>query len=396
MKSKSSHKLFKATLATTVAAGAFVVAVPLATNAAVSFTDVKPGVHYYEPVLELATRDVVKGYDDGTYRPNQSVTRAQSAKILAHVLDLDTQNVKDPGFADVKKGTPYYGPIAALAQAGYIKGYEEKGVKTFKPNNNLTRSQMAKILTLGFGLKEEELVANRFADVNPSDAYAGYVAALLNKEITTGTTNTTFEPNGLVTRGQMSTFVVRTEMALNKTKPETPEVPEDKPVIPNVPGDKPETPEVPDQPTNPTPPVEQTGDQLLHVSIVDMLAKGSASTDAIGITLSGNTFKVNIKKPTSTINDFSVAAKPIYDAFKVNTKIDTVKISVIFDGQTITLTENNVDHSQDFETILNKALSKLGMSGDTTIGILRDKTIKVNVIGSIDSKRFNSTYDFKF
>ncbi|PIC97782.1 S-layer homology domain-containing protein, partial [Sporosarcina sp. P29] len=109
--SKASHKLFRAALATTVATGAFVAAVPAETNAAISFKDVtNPAVHYYKPVLELAERGVVKGYDDGTYRPNASVTRAQSAKILAHVLDLDTVNVKDPGFKDVKKGTPYYGP----------------------------------------------------------------------------------------------------------------------------------------------------------------------------------------------------------------------------------------------------------------------------------------------
>ena len=387
--SKASHKLFKATLATTVVAGAFVAAVPAVTNAAVSFKDVKPGVHYYEPVLELAERGVVKGYEDGTYRPNASVTRAQSAKILAHVLDLDTTNVKDPGFSDVKKGTPYYGPIAALAQAGYIKGYEENGVKSFKPNNNLTRSQMAKILTLGFDLKESALDANRFKDVKPTDAYAGYVAALLALDITTGTTPTTFEPNGLVTRGQMATFVVRTEVALKEETPETPEQPE----TPNP--EQPEQPETPnpEQPENPTP---QTGEQLLQDSIQTELAKVNTSTDAVEINFSGEVFNVTIKKPTSTVNDFSVVAKPVFNAFKQNTVINTATISMKISGQEVVITETNIDNSQDFDTVFSKALAKVGMSGDTALSILKDRTISLKVIGTISGKNFDSTYEFRF
>ncbi|PIC56141.1 hypothetical protein CSV80_15865 [Sporosarcina sp. P12(2017)] len=387
--SKASHKLFKATLATTVAAGAFVAAVPAVTNAAVSFKDVKPGVHYYEPVLELAGRGVVKGYEDGTYRPNASVTRAQAAKILAHVLNLDTTNVKDPGFSDVKKGTPYYGPIAALAQAGYIKGYEEKGVKSYKPNANLTRSQMAKILTLGFDLEESALAANRFKDVKPTDAYAGYVAALLALDITTGTTPTTFSPNGLVTRGQMATFVVRTEVALKEETPEQPEIPN--PEQPEVP----ETPN-PEQPEKPTPPVDPTGEQLLQNSIQAELAKVNTSSDAVVISFSGSTFNVELKKPTSTVNDFSVVAKPIFNAMKKNTVINSATISVVIGGQEITFTETDIDNSQDFDQVFNKALAKVGLTGDSTLEVLKGRTVSLNVKGSIDSKSFNSTYQFTF
>ena len=362
--SKTSHKLFKAALATTVATGAFVAAVPAVTNAAVSFKDVtNPAVHYYKPVLELAERGVVKGYDDGTYRPNASVTRAQSAKILAQVLKLDTANVKDPGFADVKKGTPYYGPIAALANAGYIKGYEEKGVKTFKPNNNLTRSQMAKILTLGFDLKETPLAANRFKDVKPTDAYAGYVAALLNLDITTGTTPTTFAPNGLVTRGQMATFVVRTETAL---KEETPEVP------------------------------ELTGSQLLQKNILAELAKVNSVTDLVNITLTDNVFNVDIKESTSTVKDFSTIAKPVFNELKKTTVINTATITMLIGGSEIVIKEENIDNSQDFDTVMKKVLAKTGMSETTALTILKGKTITLNVVGATDSKPFNSTYEFKF
>ena len=218
--STSYQKLFKAALATTVATGAFVSVAPLSIYANEAgpavFKDLNENAHYYSPVLNLSARGIVKGYADGTFKPNNSVTRGQAAKILANTLGLDTVNVQNPGFTDVKTTDEYYGPIAALAQAGIINGYDDK---TFKPNNNLKRSQMAKIITLGFGLEETALTDTRFKDVKSSDAYAGYVQAMLTNNITTGTTATTFEPNALVTRGQIASFVVRSEAAVSVSAP---------------------------------------------------------------------------------------------------------------------------------------------------------------------------------
>ncbi|WP_158232501.1 S-layer homology domain-containing protein [Sporosarcina sp. P13] len=359
---KASHKLFKATLATTVAAGAFVAAVPTETSAAVTFTDVKPGVHYYSPVLELANRGVVKGYNDGTYRPNASVTRAQAAKILAHVLELDTVNVKNPGFVDVKPTDANYGPIAALAQGGYIQGYTENGVKSFKPNSNLRRSQMAKILTLGFALDQSPLAADRFKDVKPADAYAGYVAALLDLNITTGTTPTTFAPNGLVTRGQMATFVVRTEVALK------------------------------DDST----PKDTAGDELLKTAIQAELSDVNQSTDAIYIALRDKTFNVTVKTPTSTIAEFGDVMKPVFDTLKANAVVNNATVSIMIGGQEIKAEAKDIDNTLDFETVFSKVLAKAGLPSTTPLSLLDGKTIKLVVDGAIKSEPFNSTYEFKF
>ncbi|WOV88058.1 S-layer homology domain-containing protein [Sporosarcina oncorhynchi] len=214
--SRSYQKLFRAVLASGVAGGALVAASPIFVQANDSgpalFNDVNPNAHYFEPVMNLSARGIVKGYEDSTYKPNNSVTRGQAAKILALALGLDTVNVKNPGFVDVKETDSYYGPISALVQAGIINGYDDK---TFKPNDNLKRSQMAKIITLGFGLEQETLTDNRFADIRTDDVYASYVQALLSNNITTGNTPTTFGPNALVTRGQIATFIFRSEMAVS-------------------------------------------------------------------------------------------------------------------------------------------------------------------------------------
>lgn len=360
-------------MATTLVTGAVVAAVPAVSNAATSFNDVTdPALHYYKPVRELVERGVVKGYDDGTYRPNACVTRAQSAKILAHVLGLDTVNVTDPGFSDVKKGTTYYGPVAALANAGYIKGYEENGSKLFKPNNHLTRAQMAKILTLGFDLKDQPVGSNRFDDVKSEDAYAGYVGALLALDITTGTTPTTFSPNAFVTRGQIATFVIRTETALKEVAPEEPNIPD------------------------PTPPNEVTGNQLLHASIQTELAKANSVTDKVYITLHDHVLHVTVKDSTSTVKDFFTAAKPVSHALKNNTIIHSMTISMMIGGETIKIIESDIDSSQNFEAVMKSALAKISIADTTAMTLVQGRTITLHVVGTTDTKNINSTYDFKF
>ena len=223
MKKSTYQKLFKASLATTVATGVLVAAVPTFTEAAVtkgtSFSDVKDTHQFYEAIMSLTSRGVINGYEDGTYKPGQHISRAHAAKIMALALGLDTKNVVDPGFKDVKKGNPYYGHIAALVNAGVIKGYDDK---TFKPSGNLTRAHVAQMLVLGFKLEEEKLSNLPFKDVNNKQWFANHIQTLFSNKITSGTTATTFSPNAFVTRGQVASFIFKSEAA---TKVETPEVP---------------------------------------------------------------------------------------------------------------------------------------------------------------------------
>lgn len=219
LKKSTYQKLFKATMATAVATGTFVAVAPVNTKAETrTFSDVKniPSHHFYEAVMNLSSRGIFAGYPDGTFKPGQSINRQHAAKFLALTLGLDTVNVKDPGFKDVSKKSAYYGHIAALVEAGIISGYADK---TFKPGDNLTRTQMAKMLVLGFEFKARGSQKNPFSDVSDNKWNKSYVQTLYSNEITTGTTPTTFSPNALVTRGQMASFIYRSEAATKRSEP---------------------------------------------------------------------------------------------------------------------------------------------------------------------------------
>ncbi|WP_172597838.1 S-layer homology domain-containing protein [Ureibacillus thermosphaericus] len=204
MKKKSYKKYFNATLATAVVASA-AVAAPNAEAA--SFPDVKSSDYFYEAVKSLSERGVIKGFPDGTFKPYQSVTRGQAAKIIAGVLGLDTVNVTNPGFSDVSTTNEYYGAIAALANAGIINGYSDG---TYKPNAPIQRNHMAKIIAKAFNIKPSEESATPFIDLTIKE-YVPYINALYEHGVTKGNTATTFGGTSKVTRGQLVTFVTRAE-----------------------------------------------------------------------------------------------------------------------------------------------------------------------------------------
>ncbi|MEL4025220.1 5'-nucleotidase C-terminal domain-containing protein [Lysinibacillus endophyticus] len=210
-------KIFTATTATTLVASALLVTPAFAAS---TFKDV-PSTHtQFEEISLLASQGVITGYPDGTFKPGAPLTRGQAAKIIANVLKLDVNNVKNPNFTDVPTSHQYYGPIAALAQANIIDGYDDQ---TFKVNETITRGQVAKIIAVSLKLEPKNNDALPFTDVSESDA--PYVKALLDNGIT-NVSGTTFGTNDPITRGQAAAFIVR---ALNLVTNPTPE-PQPEPV----------------------------------------------------------------------------------------------------------------------------------------------------------------------
>lgn len=86
------------------------------------FSDVPPGSSFYPFVQCLACRGVLGGYADGTFRPNNNIIRGQIAKIVSNAAAIGD----DPGaviFEDVQPDNPFYIWINRLARRGYMSGY---------------------------------------------------------------------------------------------------------------------------------------------------------------------------------------------------------------------------------------------------------------------------------
>ncbi|MCM3610425.1 S-layer homology domain-containing protein [Planococcus sp. MERTA32b] len=186
-------------------------------SAAPSFSDVSKHYWAHTEITELADKGIIKGHMDGTFRPHDSVTRAQSAMMIARALDISTANRPNPNFKDVTPKTPGYAEIAALVDLGVFS----KDVN-FNPTEPATRAQVAKILVEAFDLKGSGSGIKAFKDVSSSKWYYSYVDTLVHNDITTGTSKTAFSPDRNVDRVQMAVFIYR---SLNAESPATPGVP---------------------------------------------------------------------------------------------------------------------------------------------------------------------------
>src|SRR5439155_16553667 len=98
-------------------------ATPTAIPCSISFSDVRAGDYFYEPVLNLACRGVISGYDDGTFRPYNNTTRGQLAKIVVLAEGWPRYTPPTPTFRDVSPGDPFYTYIETAYHQGIISGY---------------------------------------------------------------------------------------------------------------------------------------------------------------------------------------------------------------------------------------------------------------------------------
>jgi endoglucanase len=171
-------------------------------RAEASFKDTK-GHFAEEDINELADDDIVSGYSDDTYRPNDFVSRGEAAKILTKGFSLSSNGKGH--FKDVKDDEWYASYVVAVEEAGLFEGYSDG---TFKPDGDLSRAEAAKVLALAAGLDLSN-GGGCFSDVSSDDWFAPYVCALSEDDIVSGYGNGTFGPANSVTRGELAKMMVR-------------------------------------------------------------------------------------------------------------------------------------------------------------------------------------------
>ncbi|MDQ0116611.1 carbohydrate binding domain-containing protein [Paenibacillus harenae] len=108
--------------------------------------------HWAEKMLnKWSASGVMSGYPDGTLRPDQPITRAEFSLLLQRVFGIG--GTGQAAFRDVPANAWYAPSLAAALQAGYITGYDDG---TFRPHNPITRAESAVMLSRAFQLSDME------------------------------------------------------------------------------------------------------------------------------------------------------------------------------------------------------------------------------------------------
>jgi hypothetical protein len=152
----------------------------------------------------LKDTGIIRGYPNGKFYADVTVTRAQTAIMLARALKLDTENAPDPNFSDISPEHYAYKEIAAVAQAGIFQGNNGK----FDPESKLTRAEMAAVLTRAYNLSYS--TEKTFTDLKNKKYWAyDAIQALAENGITAGYTDGTFRPEQPLPRAQFAVFMAR-------------------------------------------------------------------------------------------------------------------------------------------------------------------------------------------
>lgn len=194
-----------------VIAMTMVIAIPVVAAQTGKFSDVPDGKWFTNAVNYCAQKGYVSGYENGTFRPDNKLTRAEMAAIMNKKLGL--KESASNTFKDVAAGKWYTEAVLHCVKAGVMTGYDSK---SFGTNDKLTREQGAVILAKAFNV---ENVSGRtaFADDKSISSWAvGAVKAMAAKGLISGMGDNRFEPKTPLTRAMMCQIIYAAEQ---KTAP---------------------------------------------------------------------------------------------------------------------------------------------------------------------------------
>ena len=175
-------------------------------NAATGFfQDVPRGEYYTEPVGWALRKGITNGTSSVDFSPMADCTRGQVVTFLWRAAGEPKPTSTRNPFSDVKPSDYYYNAVLWAVEKGITNGTSPT---TFSPNSPCTRGQVVTFLWRYAGMPKTS-GSNPFSDVKTGEYYYDAVLWASGKNVTNGTSPTTFSPNNTCTRGQIVTFLYR-------------------------------------------------------------------------------------------------------------------------------------------------------------------------------------------
>jgi parallel beta-helix repeat protein len=184
----------------------------------VAFKDV-PANYWAKAYIEaLASQNIIAGFPDGTFKPNDPVTRAQFATIVTKALTPPTKRAAIQ-FKDVKSNFWAYKAIQSAYQSQFVSGYPDG---TFKPQQQIPRVQALVSLANGLGLtanNQNVLAFYTDAAQIPNYAIAPVAAATARQLVINYPTAKQLNPNREATRAEVAAFVYQALVNAGRAQP---------------------------------------------------------------------------------------------------------------------------------------------------------------------------------
>lgn len=258
----------------------------------VQFNDIQVNNWAYTAITSMSERGVVSGYGDGSFRPDNPISREEFAKMISVTFSLDLSVTDDVYYSDVPPDRWSFPYIEATTE--YITGYyPPRGIPFFDPAANATREDVATALVKIVGLPTDKY-STHFTDENLiSPGLKKYVDVAADYNLISGYPDGTFRPLNPITRAEVAALLYRAIKGISDSSDSSAPV---DPLEPNLPvGPIPEEPSYPVEsvPDNTKPDLPALPAPDLYVDVIQPSTKpvtsGVDSSAPITVLLKGET-----------------------------------------------------------------------------------------------------------
>ncbi|MDH5596516.1 MAG: S-layer homology domain-containing protein [Candidatus Peregrinibacteria bacterium] len=179
---------------------------PIYVESSQVFSDVNRNHPNYEAIKYLEEYRIINGYPDGTYKPGSTVNRVEALKMLMLAFDVEAGPAGKLPFSDTADNEWYANTLATAVERAIVRGYEDG---TFKPGQTVNKAEYLKMLFLTNGIEpSSNLSANPYNDV-PKDAWYAPYAYLTNKRNLLDVPTGELKPGTGMTRGDVAETIYR-------------------------------------------------------------------------------------------------------------------------------------------------------------------------------------------
>jgi hypothetical protein len=189
-----------------------------------AFRDVQSGHKFYNEIMSMAALNAVTGYEDGTFRPDEKMTRGQAVKALVQAFAIPRDTGSEANsvahFSDVPQGSPYFEYIEAAYRAGLVSGYKDG---TFKPEQVITRGAVVKLAVEAAGWELVKPLQPTFTDVSANSLLYLYVETAASHGILddVASPGDSFQADKAATRGESAAMIIRARPSPTSDLPES-------------------------------------------------------------------------------------------------------------------------------------------------------------------------------
>ena len=164
-------------------------------------------VHWaHNCITALLNQGIIQGYEDGSIRPENMITRAEASVVVGKALGLREIGDENSKYAD-RLPSWAKGYILALTEKGVLEGYDDR---QFRPDQYITREEMTKVLILAFNKKMNSNLELEFTDREDIGSWAlEYVKSGVSEKIIEGYADDTFRPKNNITRAEAFTIICK-------------------------------------------------------------------------------------------------------------------------------------------------------------------------------------------